>query len=341
MQCTSCQFENMPGVALCGRCGARLEFAAASIDVHPPRATPGAKRLRRWFPWYGVAARVRDGLETIVRVTLRQLDLPQPLAGLFARMIVPGWPQIYTGQTVRGRVFLATYLGLLVIGAAFIGTLFGSFALGFALAVHASSVIDVLWAATNDRRTRVTYAAVCLAVLGIVVYFPITWAVTRFVVPRQLVRDAPPFAAGDAVLCNASAYRWSEPVPGDVVLFRVVPQQIQTRTAQGGNAVYRVDGEYIDRVLAQPGQSVKWEAGTLWIDGQPSPWLPLNPAGVTVSLQCTVPTGSYLVMPSAQPPGAPPYPADVWVRMSLVPREGFLGRVFLRHQPLWRWWWIR
>ncbi len=341
MQCASCQFENMPGVPACGRCGARLELAAASIEVNPPRAGPGAKRLRRWFPWYGLAARLRDGMEAIARITLRELNLPQPLAGLFGRMLLPGWPQVFTGQTARGRLFLGTYLGLLVVGLLFVGTPLGSIALGLALAVHASSVIDVLWAATTDWRTRVTYAAVCLAVLGAAVYFPITWAVTRFVAPRQMVRDAPPFAAGDAVLCNPSAYRWSEPAPGDVVLFRVLPQQVQTRTPQGNNAVYRVDGEFIDRVLAGPGQSVKWEGGALWVDGQPSPWLPLNPAGAAVSLQCAVPERFYLVLPSAQPPNAPRYPAEVWARMSLVPRESLLGRVFLRHQPLARWWWIR
>ena len=27
MQCGSCQFENMPGIEVCGRCGARLDFA--------------------------------------------------------------------------------------------------------------------------------------------------------------------------------------------------------------------------------------------------------------------------------------------------------------------------
>jgi hypothetical protein len=60
-----------------------------------------------------------------------------------------------------------------------------------------------------------------------------------------------------------------------------------------------------------------------------------------MNLQGTVPERHYLVVPSAQPQGAPVYPIDVWTRMSLVPRENLLGRVFLRHQPLARWWWVR
>jgi hypothetical protein len=217
MQCVSCQFENMPGVSRCGRCGARLELAAVAIDVHPPRARPAVKRLRRWFPWYSVAARLRDGVEQIARVTLRELNLPHLLPSLFVRMVVPGWPQIFMGHRARGRMLLATYLGLMAVGILFVGTVAGSIALGLAFSVHASSVIDILWAATTDWRTRVTYSAVCITVLGVVVYLPVAWAVTRLVVPRQMVRDAPPFAAGDAVLYNPSAYRWSEPAPGDVV----------------------------------------------------------------------------------------------------------------------------
>jgi type IV secretory pathway protease TraF len=341
MQCVSCQFENMPGVAACGRCGARLALADAAIDVHPPRTRPGVKRLRRWFPWHGLAARFRDGVEAIARITLRQLNLPHLLPSLFIRMVVPGWPQIFTGRVALGRTFLGVYLGLLLVGILFVGTPLGSVALGLAISVHASSVIDVLWSATADWRTRVTYAAICMAVLGAVVYLPVAWIVTRFVVPRQLVWDVPPFAVGDAVLYNPSAYRWSAPTPGDVVLFRILPQQVQTRTPQGYNAVYRLDGEFIDRVLAGPGQGVRWDGKSLWVDGQPSLWRPLNPTGVTVSLQCAVPARCYLVFPSALPLNAASYPPDVWMRMSLVPRENLLGRVFLRHQPLARWWWIR
>jgi type IV secretory pathway protease TraF len=338
MQCVSCQFENMPGVPVCGRCGARMQLAAAAIDVHPPRATPGIKRLRRWVPWYGLAARFRDAVETLARITLRELNLPHLLPSVFVRMLVPGWPQLFTGQTARGKTFLGAYLALLAVGILFVGTPAGSVALGLAFAVHASSVIDILWAGTTDWRTRVTFAAACLAVLGVVVYLPVAWGVTRFVVPRQIRLAAPPFAAGDAVLYNPSAYRWSEPAPGDVVLFQVSPQDV---SMPGAHTVYRMGGEFIDRVLAAPGQSVKWEGEVLWVDGQPSAWRPLNPARVTMNLQGTVPERHYLVVPSAQPQGAPVYPIDVWTRMSLVPRENLLGRVFLRHQPLARWWWVR
>ena len=50
MQCSNCQFQNMPGVQTCGRCGASLQLASLAIDVHPPRAGRAAKRWRRWFP---------------------------------------------------------------------------------------------------------------------------------------------------------------------------------------------------------------------------------------------------------------------------------------------------
>ncbi len=341
MQCASCSFENMPGITVCGRCGARLELATVSIDVHPPRARPAVKRLRRWFPWTGLIVRLRDAIAALARAASPDAEALQVASGVFPRMVVPGWPQWFTGQALRGRILLATYCGLLLPGVVFIGTPLGSVLLGLAISAHAASVIDIVWAGTRDLRARVTCAVLCLAVVGTVVYFPVTWAVTRVAVPRRLMMDAAPFATGDVVLYNPSAFWLSEPVPGDVVLYRIVPRQVQARSPQGYNMVYRIEGEFIDRVLAGPGQSVQWESGKLLVDGQPSPWLPLHPPSVREKLQLTVPPSHYLVLPSTVPYNAPAYPAGVWSGLSIVPRQSVLGRVFLRHQPLTRLWWIR
>jgi len=340
MQCASCQFENMPGITVCGRCGARLEFAATWIDVHPPRATAAIKRFRRWFPWYGPYYRVRDFFAELVQRRIPDLKAPTLASGVYLRMIVPGWPQMFMGQTARGRCLLGLYLGLMLLGILSVGTNLGSILLGSALALHAASVIDILWSGTRDFRTRVSYALICLAALGTVVYFPVTWAVTRVAVPRRLTMDAMPLLAGDVFLYNPSAYWRSDPAPGDVVLYRLTPYQVDG-AVNGRHAVFRYGGERIDRLLAGPGQSVKWENGQLWVEGQPSPWLPLNPDGVPLKLEFTVPNGCYLVLPSTVPRTAAAYPPQIWAGVSLVPRGNVLGRVFLRHQPLTRWWWVR
>ena len=67
MQCSSCRFENMPGVDVCGRCGSSLRLATAVLDVHPPRARPWAKRLRRYLPLHAASARLRDVASEVSR----------------------------------------------------------------------------------------------------------------------------------------------------------------------------------------------------------------------------------------------------------------------------------
>jgi hypothetical protein len=315
-----------------------LELAGRAIDVYPPRASAAAKRLRRWLPmqrWLGrLASTVLGGATR----AFPSLTLPRSVSAAFLRMIVPGWPQIYLGHPRRGRIMLAVYVAMLSLGLLFLGTGLGSVALGLAIAVHASSAIDVLWAGSREWQPRLTYAAVVLMGLFYLVYLPAGWLVGRVATPVPIVGRATPFEPGDVVLYNRSAYSRSAPEIGDVVLYRIPPQRFTAPGPGRGPAIYDLRGERIDRVLAGPGQQVTWDNGQLWVDGQPSPWAPLNPQGLLPKLQLTVPAGHYLILPSTEALG---YPVEVVTRMSCIPREEILGRVYLRHQPLWRWWWIR
>ena len=136
MQCSNCQFQNMPGVQTCGRCGASLQLASLPIDVHPPRAGRAAKRWRRWFPIDQVLEPLpRRGRRRAGRQEGRSVGHPtcrRPVVLL--RMIVPGWAQRYAGRTVRGRWISWCYLGLLLSGLLFLGTGWGWLLLGLALA---------------------------------------------------------------------------------------------------------------------------------------------------------------------------------------------------------------
>lgn len=331
MQCPSCQFENMPGMAVCGRCGAQLRLAAAALDVHPPRATERAKRLRRWFPAYRFAPRVREGLRRVLAVP--DFDWDRLPAGIFLRMVVPGWPQHYLGQARRGQGMLGLYLGLLALGILSIGTTFGALLLGTALAVHISSILDVLWPVAHQWRTRAVALLLCLAVVGTVVYWPAIWAVSQVLGVRRIAITAGPLQAGDAIL-----YRPGGAADvGDVVLYEIQQAQILTRTPGGYPAYYRVQGQFIDRVLAAGGQVIEWKQQRLRVDGQDTPYQPLHPAAVTADLQLTVPLGYYGILPSTQPQDAPPFPPEIWQTISLVPQGQILGRVVLRQRPIWRW----
>lgn len=332
MQCPSCQFENMPGMAVCGRCGAQLRLAAAEIDVRPPRATERAKRLRRWFPSYRLAGALQTVLDRFSIAP--DFDWDRLPAGMFLRMVLPGWPQHYLGQPQRGWIMLGLYLALLALGALSIGTTFSALVLGTALAVHISSILDVLWPVAHGWRTRGLAMLVCVAAIGTLVYLPTIWAVSQVFGVRRIAVTAGPLQAGDAIL-----YRPGRAVDvGDVVLYEISQDQVFTRTPGGYPAYYRVQGQFIDRIIGAGGQVIEWKQQRLQVDGQASPYQPLHPAAVTADLQFTVPAGYYGILPSTQPQDAPPFPPDVWQTISLVPQGRILGRVVLRQRPILRWW---
>jgi hypothetical protein len=329
MQCSNCQFENMPGVQSCGRCGASLQLATLAIDVHPPRASRAAKRWRRWFPVARHWNRLRDaaaGSLASIRIPGCASDMQTP--SVLLRMIVPGWAQRYTGRIGRAKLMFWCYLGLLLSGLLFLGTALGWLFVGLAISLHAASILDIVATTISDYRQRMIYAAVAMILLIAVVYYPAGRLLALVASPQQFVVAAPPFAAGDVVLVNPSAYRWSEPQPGDVVHYRLPEGDVW---GQDRGYAYRLQGDRIDRILARGGQKVACSQGKLLIDGRPSPWLPLNPQQLPEGLDVLVPKDCYLIVASTAP-----LPLTVQRFASIVPRNQIWGQVYWRSQPLWR-----
>ncbi|NLY00784.1 MAG: hypothetical protein GXY83_32210 [Rhodopirellula sp.] len=337
MQCPSCQFQNMPGVAVCGQCGSRLQLSGVAIAVHPPRAGRWEKRFHRWLP-IGRYHALFDQLRAAVSAATPDLEA-EIGRGALLRIVVPGWPQIFAGQTARGRLFFALYLATLLGGLLFAGTPVGGILLGLALATHASSILDVVYRGTHDTPSRIVYSAAFLLLVGIAVYLPVTWAVTRVALPRRILQDVPPFAAGDVVLCNQIAYRSGPADVGDVVLY--LPPQLRFQRLERYMAYYQFAGERIDRVLARGGQRVEWRQRRLWVDGVPMPWTPLNPDVLPPQLNLTVPAGSLLILPTTGLPQNFSPTAAEWQQLGVVPAGSVLARVYLRYQPLSRFWIIR
>ena len=247
-------------------------------------------------------------------------------------MIVPGWAQRYTGRAVRGRWIFGGYLGLLLVGLLFFGTGWGWLLLGLALALHAASILDIVATGLVGFNRRLIYSGVATFLLLAVVYYPAGQLLALVATPQQFALAAPPFAAGDVVLVNPSAYRWSDPRPGDVVYFRRAEQDLRMAGGpEGRGMIYRLRGDRIDRILARAGDKVTCHQGKLLVNGQPSPWLPLNPQPLPDGLAITVPPNGYLIISSTNPllPAAGQI-ADI------VHREQILGRVYWRNQPLWR-----
>jgi hypothetical protein len=338
MQCASCQFENMPGSDLCGRCGTSLRLATAVIDVHPPRAGRWTKRVRRVAPRLSVPVRARAGvaLSTLAARTRSTLGIrlsdTTPALPLLLRVPVPGWPQLYAGNRVLGRWFLYGWLLLLAVWVLFFyGTTFGSMVLGLAFAVHSASIAD----ATNrilepgSIRRRIAYSFCTSCMLFGFLYLPVGRLLFAVADPMVLQMDLHPFREGDVLLVNHAAFARSEPSPGQIVLF--TPPEY--RVGGGNHAMTIYTGPRIDRILAGPGDRVSWSKRRLTVNGRLTTLEPLNLSAMPLKFELTVPAGSYLIVPTTTPRVA--RSTDL-VDMALIRREEISGTVYLQTQPMSR-----
>jgi hypothetical protein len=337
MQCPNCHFENMPGNPACGRCGASLQLQAAAIAVHPPRAGAWQKRWRQWFPWrkrmYTVQEFARHAVPRSAReAVIGGLDLRHLTLGLACRMLVPGWAQLHLGHRRRGFALLAIWATLLLTSIVCFGTVLSGWSFGFAVAVHAISISD-LFIYTDDfdirRRMEVSVLALVIVTAG---YWAVVRQVTHLIAVRTMVRAVGPFAAGDVVLYRPVAGNRSSLRPGDLVFYDL-PQLMV------GNILYT--GESVDRIAAVGPCRVRWEEGQLWVDGQLTPFAPLNRTGMPDRVELAVPGDMVCVFPTSIAPPVHELTAENWRALSLMPLSNVRGRVLMRNYPITRIEWIQ
>jgi hypothetical protein len=344
MQCSSCKFENMPGVSNCGRCGAVLNLSAAPMDVEPPRARPWIKPFRRGIYFFTRRRRLpgnrTSDWDKIIHARFEKLYKDRIPWGLLIRMIVPGWPQFYLGRKLPGMIFLFGYLTCLPLGILFAGTGIGALLMGLAICFHASSIADIVIAHAGDRESRVMYSIGCLSLVGLALYFPAYQLISRVAIPLRFVMDSPPFQADDVIIYNPSVYRRVDPQVGDMVVFRLPNERINVPGR--GHVVYDLRGqEVVGRLVAGPGQTMTFEKGALKVDGKLSPWSDLFNRRFQESYTISLSPGSYFIL-AAYAQGLPNNMPDyLWFRFSTVSRERIIGRVYFRTQPLTRFGYIR
>jgi hypothetical protein len=249
-------------------------------------------------------------------------------------MIVPGWPQLYRGQKVRGRAFLGIWALLLLIIIVGYGTVPSSMLAGLLISVHVSAALDVLWQEPAGTPGRIASSLVVALGLILCFYAPINWLLDRVAAPLYMNIAAKPFEHGDVLLVNY----WATPRIGQVVLH--TNNSIPSIAETGNHTRYVFEGQHIDRILAGPGDKVRVTGGKVYVNGELSPWQPLNPDRLPSKLNVTVPDRDFLICPTSTP-HIEVVPADQWKTTSVVPQQNVVGRVYLRNQPLGRFWWIR
>lgn len=133
MQCGRCQFENMPGLTSCMRCGSVLAGAAGPIEVEPPRMAAWKKP-------------VRDVLRGLRRMGVRPVPLERiqkvvtsPAAkavfGVVAS-IIPGLGHLLMWHFKGLAGLLALWVVLVGLTIFFFGGNLGMLFLGLSIGVH-------------------------------------------------------------------------------------------------------------------------------------------------------------------------------------------------------------
>lgn len=319
-QCSSCQFHNMPGATHCGRCGASLTLATATIDVHPPRATRWAKLWRRFS-----FRRTRLGLLSLgasfSREWWSEADADANSEPLF-RMIVPGWFQLHAGRRKMGFLFLLGSLTSILMSFVYFGTVTGATWLGLVCAFHLGSIYDAIRMGARDISENLSRLAWYGFVIGCVFYLPLFAFGSHFTIPISLRQSIGPLEAGDVVVYGQ--YRLHQPRVGDVVVYQV--REITLRPA--GRAV-RLQGMRLDRILAEAGQTAEFRRGQLTIDGTPSELRPLATAPIPDMAPLKIPQGHVLIVSSADLG----YGVATVPELAMVSLSQIQGQVYWRHLP--------
>jgi hypothetical protein len=330
MQCPSCQFQNLPGSELCGRCATSLLLAASGLDVNPPRARDRGGSFRRvLLSAQSLFRNLEEGFESIRG---DQLDWKLPPAGFFNRIFIPGWSHFHVGQRLKGWIFLTSFLFFVVTSLLYMGTGTGSILLGMAFSIHSTAALDVLMqlAPRTGMRSRILASFFVSALLFAILYLPVIFLISRVASPREMEQASYPFRADDVVLVNS----WRSPKAGRIVLYNLPDDRYDATGGAHRRTLVMFFGERIDRVIAGPGQKVLWEDGMLIIDGKHSPLRPMRENVMPARLELTVPADSYLIFPTTTPLLDPKMPYELWTKLSLIKAEEIRGEVYFQTRPL-------
>jgi len=274
-------------------------------SYYPPRS--------RWYTrlFFGPGERAREWLH-LDKFRLRGIIS----ASQFLLSIgLPGFAFFALGRRMLGRLFVAGYLlGFLVFVVA-LGYFAANVAYGLMISVHATSIIflEGLWLAGDRFRVRLIAAICTLLMVWGLIYAPLV----RFVENHWLL----PLRVGNhVVVVHRTASRAIQ--RGDRLAYQISEDQ------SGMARVYIREGFGIERVLAFPGDRVRFAPGKLFINEQPVAAMPHMPA----EGEFVVPEKVWFIWPALDirlRGGVPE--ADIsaaFQRLAMVPENEIVGKAF-------------
>lgn len=335
MQCVSCGFENIPGIANCVRCQSLMNFD--SIAIEPPRAS-GAfwpASLRRW--WIRADQFVIDTANAI-RAGWRWTppdDFWQALKG----NVLPGLSLAVRQKSLRGWVFLLVWTVVLLITLSSIAT--GSFAFWIAILafIHTAAIVSFMQPGPLIEQVRIRAFMGIVVFLGVrfVAYGAVGVFASHFYSPFHVqgVLTSDEIRDGDGLLYKGD---WLSKKPfqrGDIVLVRIQ----QGYYGNGFGPYAYVDGYAIDRIVALPNETVATDGHRLLINGkEQTDILPLGGVGNMGRFSMHLGPSEYAVFPSRLPLAINGN-VDVGAfiqPMCRIRKENILGQVVFRLHPFSR-----
>jgi hypothetical protein len=288
-----------------------------ALATTPREASPyDPPRARWWSPllYQTDALRRHVPLESLPKFGF----YAAPAAGF----LVPGLAVYLSGQRVLGRVALFLYGVLLLIFVIWIGRAAGNLAFGLMLSLHATGFVYYLTPRLRESLARRLAATVLtLLALSAFIYLP----------ARYLIEHAGfvPLQVKGEIIVTHPVYSIQSIRPGDWIAY-----DIPASFAGGEGAVNVESGTGLGRVLAGPGDLVKFSVASFSVNGVLHPRLAYMPrSGVRVMLP-----NQWFVWPSLTMHGhgnvAEARISSTLLHMALVTKPQLIGKPFRR----WFWW---
>lgn len=334
MQCTRCEFENMPGAATCFRCGAVLDSGQIVVDIRPPRAPAWKAPFR--------ALRRRAAGARLCRAAAERVDPRVTRTGFAGVVLVlsvlPGLAHLY--QKRFGDVWWQCFawLFLLLTGLFFYGASGGIFLIGLAGGLHAWIILNAMTSEAAPkpfRQTMVMLLSISIIVLSF--YHVVGRTAGRDIAGGYATQAVPceHVYPGDYLLGRRSAVRDGDLPRGCMVL-------VDTTDVTYIDGGYRSAGKgprVVAQLIGRPGEYVQMRDGVFAVNGStyhPTVFpVPLWLAGKAINVRLG--KGQYFLAIAYRVRGrADRLSTQAILGICVRPLESIEARMFVRWLPVRR-----
>lgn len=332
MRCQQCEFENMPGMQKCMRCGSVLALSRETVEVHPPRMSRWKKpirnflrRMRQFVPmatWSG-----KDLHAHVFPKWLRKISRVGFLGAFLS--VVPGVAHLVQKRFRTIRWWVLGWFILLVLSLFFYGSSWGMALMGLAIGVHVwIAVHSALLKEYEEFRSRLIGYMIILVFfyigyqnLGRLFFFDIRGGFSATHVPvLQVYR-------GDFLLGRISRVTPDNLTRGSFVLAHL--------STLGGHGLMQTRPLAYVEIIGLPGETITIQndlflVNTETLDAEKFP-LPVWLNGRSFST--VVPEDSYFISAQYQGTG---YNDSQALSVCILNRSEIEAKAFLRWMPLGR-----